>query len=171
MNTFDIAIAAFMIAGTILGFRAGLLRSLATILGYVAATPIALGLTSFVSPAIASDGQTAGHPNSLIFFIIFFMAGIGLSALLRVALEEAGGPTHGVVDRLAGAALGAIRIALVAVTIVLVFDRMVPPGREPAYLVGSHLRPLLSVAGEYGLKSLPPETTAFIDRFKARARS
>ena len=99
------------------------------------------------------------------------MAGIGLSALLRVALEESAGPNHGLADRLAGAALGAVRIALVAVTIVLVFDRMIPPGREPAYLVGSHLRPLLSVAGEYGLKSLPPETTAFIDRFKARARS
>jgi hypothetical protein len=49
---------------------------------------------------------------------------------------------------------------------VLVFDRLIPPDREPAFLRGSQLRPILSKAGQMGLKSLPPETTAFIDQLK-----
>jgi membrane protein required for colicin V production len=52
---------------------------------------------------------------------------------------------------------------------VLVFDRLIPPGREPAFLKGSTLRPILSRAGEAGINSLPPEVIETIDRVK-RAR-
>jgi membrane protein required for colicin V production len=61
-----------------------------------------------------------------------------------------------------------IRVGLIAVTLVLVFDRMIPPGRDPAFLAGSYLRPMLSMAGQMGLKSLPPETAAFIDQIRSR---
>ena len=60
-------------------------------------------------------------------------------------------------DRVAGAALGAIRIAMLAILLVLVFDRIIPTGREPAFLKGSQWRPVLSSAAQYGLQSLPPE--------------
>ena len=66
---------------------------------------------------------------------------------MRMALDESIGPEAGIGDRLAGAALGAVRVGLVAVTLVLVFDQLVPADRQPAYLAGSRLRPLLSVAG------------------------
>jgi membrane protein required for colicin V production len=59
-----------------------------------------------------------------------------------------------------------IRIALVAVLLVLVFDRLIPPGREPDFLRGSRLRPTLSLAGQLGLRTLPPDALAFIDRLK-----
>ena len=36
----------------------------------------------------------------------------------------------------------------------------------PDFLRGSRLRPTLSMAGELGLRSLPPETMAFIDQLK-----
>jgi membrane protein required for colicin V production len=57
------------------------------------------------------------------------------------------GPTVSATDRAAGAMLGAIRIALLAVLMVAIFDRISPPGREPAFLTGSKLRPILSAAG------------------------
>jgi membrane protein required for colicin V production len=66
--------------------------------------------------------------------------------------------------------LGAVRIALVAVTTVLVFDRIIPADREPAFLKGSQLRPILLMAGQRGLKSLPPDITAFIDQLKKDQR-
>ena len=44
--------------------------------------------------------------------------------------------------------------------------RIIPAGREPGFLKGSQLRPLLSVAGQQGLKSLPPDVVDFIDRLK-----
>jgi membrane protein required for colicin V production len=74
------------------------------------------------------------------------------------------------VDRLAGSALGAGRIGLVAVTMVVIFDQLIPADREPAFLSGSRLRPILSIAGRSGLKSLPPDVAAYIDRLKQNRR-
>ena len=56
--------------------------------------------------------------------------------------------------------------ALLAVVLVLVFDRIIPPGREPAFLKGSQWRPVLSQAGQQGLRALPPDIEAYIDRLK-----
>ena len=64
--------------------------------------------------------------------------------------------------------LGVVRVGLIAVTAVLVLDRIVPAGREPAFLAGSQLRPMFSLAAQWGLKSLPPETASFIDQIKIR---
>ena len=85
-----------------------------------------------------------------MFFGVFLVIGVVLGALLRTALNEHVGARIGIPDRLAGSALGAIRAALVAVVLVLVFDRLIPPGREPDFLRGSRLRPALSMAGESG---------------------
>jgi len=52
------------------------------------------------------------------------------------------------------------------VLIVVIFDRIIPPGREPEFLKGSRLRPILSAAGRQGLKSLPPDIENYIDRLK-----
>lgn len=46
------------------------------------------------------------------------------------------GPNVSILDRLAGALLGAIRVGLLAVLIVVIFDRIIPSGREPAFLKG-----------------------------------
>ena len=63
-----------------------------------------------------------------------------------------------------------VRVGLVAVTLVVVFDQLVPAGRQPAFLNGSQLRPLLSEVGQKGFKSLPPDVAAMIDRFKREQR-
>jgi len=81
-----------------------------------------------------------------------------------MVLDETIGP--GIGDRLAGAVLGAVRVGLVAVTLIMIFDQVVPADRQPSYLAGSRLRPLLSVAGQTGVRSLPPEVAATIDRLK-----
>jgi membrane protein required for colicin V production len=49
---------------------------------------------------------------------------------------------------------------------VVIFDRIIPPGREPEFLKGSRLRPILSAAGQQGLKSLPPDVEDYIDHMK-----
>ena len=80
------------------------------------------------------------------------------------------GPDVSIPDRIAGALLGAFRIVLLAVLLVLVFDRMIPSGREPAFLKESQWRPVLSSAAQYGLQSLPPEVEDYIDRLKRQRR-
>jgi len=80
-----------------------------------------------------------------------------------IAVDEAIGSEAGLGDRLGGAALGAVRVGLVATTFVLIFDQLVPVSRQPAFLNGSQLRPLFSVAGKKGFRSLPPDVTATFD--------
>ena len=171
MNTFDIAVSVIAIVAMITGFNVGLIRSVATILGYITAAPIAVAGTSVISPIIAGQTAPSATQNSVVFFCLFLAAGIALGSLLRLAIDDTVGPVRSLPDRFAGSILGAVRIGLVAVTVVLVFDRVIPPGRDPAYLVGSKFRPILSQAGQRGLKSLPPETTAYIDQIKKGQRS
>ncbi len=170
MNSFDAVIYVGLVIAVVTGFNAGLLRSAVTILAYLIAMPIAVGAMSLVSPAI--DGRL-GSPltqNSLLFFGIFLIAGMVLGKLMRISLDETIGPGAGIGDRLAGAALGAVRVGLVAIALVVIFDQLVPAERQPAFLTGSQLRPLLSVAGQKGFRSLPPDLAATIDRLKKERR-
>ena len=166
MNSFDIAVYLVLAVAIIAGFRAGLLRSGVTILGYLLAMPIAVWATSLIVPQIAGNSAVSMTQNSLIFFASFGVVGIVLGTLLRMAVNDMIGSDIGLGDRLGGAALGAVRIFLIAVTMVLIFDQLIPPTLQPAFLVGSQLRPMLSAAGQKGFKSLPPEATAMIDQFK-----
>ena len=80
----------------------------------------------------------------LVLVAIFIVAGIAISALLRLAVSEMVGPNISIPDRVAGAMLGAFRVALLAILLVIIFDRIIPPGREPGFLKGSQWRPVLS---------------------------
>lgn len=166
INLFDAAVYLCLVVAVVAGFRSGLLRSLATIFGYAVAAPVAVALMPYLAPLIADNFRLPPERVSLAFFGIFLIIGIVLAAMSRAAVGEVSGARIGAVDRAAGALLGAIRVVLLAVLLVLVFDRIIPAGREPAFLNGSHLRPVLSQAGQQGLRSLPPDVTEFIDRLK-----
>ncbi len=170
MNSFDIAVYLALAIAIGFGFRTGLLRSAATILAYLLAAPIAVWLMSVVGPRGASEAASPLLQTWALFFGLFLAIGIALGHLARMALDDAIGAEPGLGDRLGGAALGALRVGLVATTLVLVFDQLVPAGRQPAFLAGSKLRPLFSAAGQMGFKSLPPEVAAAIDRIKRERR-
>jgi membrane protein required for colicin V production len=170
MNSFDAVVYLALIVAVVTGFNAGLLRSAVTILAYLIAMPIAVWAMSFVSPQIESKFGSQLTQNSLLFFAAFLIAGMVLGKLMRMALDETIGSEAGFGDRLAGAGLGAVRVGLVAITLVLIFDSLVPADRQPAFLTGSQLRPLLSAAGQRGFRSLPPDVAATIDRLKKDRR-
>ena len=170
MNGFDAAVLAGLVIALVTGFNAGLLRSAVTILAYLIAMPIAVWGMSLVASLTDSLPGSPMAQNSLLFFAIFLVCGIVLGKSMRMMLDETIGPGAGIGDRLAGAALGAVRVALVAITLVLVFDQLVPADRQPVWLTGSQLRPLLSAAGQKGFQSLPPDVAAYIDRLKKDRR-
>ena len=170
MNGFDAAVSVLVIAGLAVGFKSGLLRSLATILAYVSALPVALALTPHLSAVPLDKATPPWVQNSLVFFAVFLVTAALLGALLRLAVSETIGPSISLPDRVAGAVFGAVRIGLVAVTVVVIFDQVIPADRQPAFLNGSKLRPMLSMAGQKGLKSLPPDAAAFVDQLKADRR-
>lgn len=174
MNIFDAVVVGATLVTVILGYRAGLLRSLAVIFGYVLAAPVAIMLTPKLAPLIIKQSAmspamapaTAGGSNALVFAAVFLGVGIITGALLRSAVGLAVGEDVSLPDRAAGATLGAIRTILLAVLLVLVFDRIIPPKQRPAWLAQSKLRPVLTAAGEQGVRTLPPEVIAQIDRMK-----
>lgn len=167
MNTFDAVVIGLLIVAMGLGFRSGLLRALATIVGYIAAAPTTMALTPLVTTLLA--GQTtapAAQTTWVVIAVIFILTGLVLGALCRAAIGAMFGPHANLPDRFAGALLGAARIGLIAVMMVVIFDRIIPPHVQPDFLAGSRLRPYLSTAGAAGLKSLPPEVDDFIDKIK-----
>ena len=170
MNSFDAVVYVGLVIAVVTGFNAGLLRSAVTILAYLIAMPIAVWVMSLVSSGVDGKLGSPWAQHSLLFFGIFLVAGIVLGKLMRMALDETVGTQAGLGDRLGGAVLGAVRVGLVAITLVLIFDSLVPSDRQPAYLAGSQLRPLLSAAGQKGFRSLPPEVAATIDRLKKERR-
>ena len=170
MNSFDAVVYLGLVIAVVTGFNAGLLRSAVTILAYLLAMPIAVWAMSLIGSQIDGALGSTWAQNWLLFFGIFLIAGMVLGKLMRMALDETIGSEAGIGDRLAGALLGAVRVGLVATTLVLIFD-LVPSDRQPSFLVGSQLRPLLSAAGQKGFKSLPPDVTAYIDRLKRDQRT
>jgi membrane protein required for colicin V production len=169
-NPFDLAIYVCLFVAVVMGFMTGLLRSLATIIGYIGGMGVAVAAGPRVTPLLTTYLKMPTPQTWIVFVAIFVAAGAGLSALLRLAVSEMIGPNVSVPDRIAGAALGALRIALLSVLLVLVFDRIIPPGREPNFLKGSLWRPVLSDAAQHGLQSLPPEVEDYIDRLKRQRR-
>jgi membrane protein required for colicin V production len=171
MNGFDIAVYLGLIFAVVTGFNTGLLRSAITILAYLIAMPIAMTATSLLAPQI-KFGPALGPAlaqNSMLLFGIFLITGMLLGQVGRLALDDATG-SPSLVDRIGGATLGVVRIGLVATTLVLVFDQLVPASAQPAFLTGSQLRPLFSTAGQMGISSLPPEVVAAIARLKQAQR-
>ncbi len=162
VNPFDAAIYLCLAIAVIAGFSSGLLRSMATIFGYLAAMALAVAVT----PLAIAQFHVPPMQTWVVYVAVFFVAGGLLGALLRLAVSELVGPEVSALDRMAGALLGAVRVGLLAVLIVVIFDRIIPAGREPAFLKGSQLRPILSQAGAAGLKSLPPDVADYIDRLK-----
>jgi membrane protein required for colicin V production len=166
VNLFDGAVYLCLAVAIIAGYRAGLLRSLATIFGYVIAAPVAVVIMPYLTPLLAERLKLPPAQMSLAFFVVFLVIGFILALMLRGAVGEISGARISAPDRAAGAFLGAIRVVLLAVVMVLVFERIIPAGREPAFLAGSKLRPVLSQAGQEGLRKLPPDVTDYIDRMK-----
>lgn len=127
---------------------------------------MAVAAAPHVTPLVSSHFKVPAVQNWLVLVAIFIVAGIVLSAILRMGVSEMVGPDVSIPDRAAGAMLGALRVALLAVLLVVIFDRIIPPGREPNFLKGSQWRPILSSAGQHGLRSLPPEVEDYIDKLK-----
>ena len=152
-NWFDLAIYVCLFVAVVMGFMTGLLRSLATIFGYIAGMGVAVVAAPRVTPLLTTYLKMPTLQTWIVIVAIFVAAGAVLSALLRLAINEMVGPNISVPDRVAGAALGALRITLLAIMLVVIFDRTIPPGQEPAFLKNSQWRPVLSSAAQRGLRA------------------
>src|ERR1700730_5459322 len=100
MNSFDAVVYGLGVVAIVTGFSAGLLRSMATISGYVAAMPVAVATTSVLAPVLNGTSNASWAENSLLFSCVFLVMGITLGGLLRTAVSVTVGPSVSMVDRL-----------------------------------------------------------------------
>jgi membrane protein required for colicin V production len=166
MNLFDAFVTAAALVAIVMGFTSGLLRSVATILAYLLAAPLAVAITPSIVPFVLGSGTLPPDESWLPVVVVFVAFGIAFGVLFHNLLNEFVDDDISLSDRVAGATLGAVRIFLVAVAVVVVFDRIIPADHEPPFLAGSKLRPYLSAAGQKGLETLPPDVDDYIDRLK-----
>jgi membrane protein required for colicin V production len=110
INPFDAAVYICLLVAVVAGYRSGLLRSLATIFGYVMAAPLAVAAAPYLSSILVNQFHLPQAQAWLGFAGIFLVFGFGLSAMLRHAVGEVVGPNVSLPDRLSGAILGAVRI-------------------------------------------------------------
>ena len=170
MTIFDWAVLTLASATAVMGFRSGFLRGLILIVGYAAALPIAAALATRFGVEFDRASAAPGEQNVGLFFAIFLGMGLCFTALVKYSLGDVLGSRVGLADRLAGALLGLARTGLVAVSAALVLDATIPRDREPAFLHSSRLRPLLSAAGQEGLKLVPPSLAAYLSSAAAQRR-
>lgn len=166
MNIFDAAVVGATLLAVTMGYRSGLLRSLATIFGYVLAAPAAIVATPKLAPLFMTQTPSSAGASGLLFAVVFLGIGILTGAMLRSAVGLAVGEDISLPDRAAGATLGAVRTLLLAVLMVLIFERIIPRKQEPGWFAQSQLRPILAAAGAQGVRKLPPSVLAQIDRMK-----
>src|SRR5262245_1979018 len=140
---FDTVVYAFGAIAIIMGFNSGLLRSLATILAYVIAAPVAIAVAPALSRFLAENADLPPSFDGLVLAFVLLVAGMIFGAVLRRTVGDLTGDHIGMMDRLLGAVLGAGRVAFVAVLVVLIFDRVIPADHDPAFLADSRLRPYL----------------------------
>src|SRR5436190_22169251 len=127
MNKFDLAVTIGLCVAIVAGFRSGLLRSIAAILGYITAMPVEMMIAAYLTAGQAGPFNLPPAHTWAILFLIFLAIGFVLSNLFRFSINELVGPDIGVADRAAGATLGAGRVILLAILMVLIFDRIIPP--------------------------------------------
>jgi hypothetical protein len=97
MNPFDAVVYAVAVIAVLVGFNAGLLRSLATILGYLIAAPLAVA----IAPRAMALMPNLVPPSQawLVPLGVFLLAGELVSALLRSAVSGFAGNEISLVDR------------------------------------------------------------------------
>jgi membrane protein required for colicin V production len=127
-NTFDLAVYACLFVAVVMGFMAGLLRSLATIIGYICGAGIAVAATPKALSLLANYPKIPTPQTWIVVVAIFIVTGALISVVLRLIVSGVAGRNVSVPDRIGSAALGAFRVAMLAIMLVLVFDRIVPQG-------------------------------------------
>ncbi len=104
MNIFDAVIIAAALVAIVMGYRSGLLRSLATIFGSCRRRACRQSCWRQNSrPDVPALIPSGGESNGILFFVIFLVVGIVMAALLRSSVSAAVGETVSTPDRIAGA--------------------------------------------------------------------
>ncbi len=130
MNILDLLIIVFLILGTVIGYRKGLILQAMNLLGYVVALVVAFRFATDAAPFIGRivpfsgpdmadgsllsglfDGQSVLY-TIIAFLLLFILTKVFMSILARILHGIAKLPGLNLINRLLGGGLGLVQVAL-----------------------------------------------------------
>ncbi len=160
----DLLIAAVVLAGAVSGWRSGALRQVAGVAAFLVALLVGLWGMDEVGAMLASSLNLSSRAAPLAGFVVLFIGvQIAIAAVVRALEGALDAARIGAVNRAAGAALGALRTALVisAVLVPLKFVGVPSPEARASSVLYEPVSRVMpgawSVAGEH----VPPLAARF----------
>lgn len=156
LETVDLALLALALVVVFNGLRRGLVREGLTLLGLVAAFVAAF---SSYRPLAASLAEVSGPhalAEPLAFGLVVLAVLAAVNVVTRVVVAIASLPVLNLVDRLGGAALGAVEAAVLVEIVVVLTALLGPPGLR-ALVDSSQVARVALAPLELVVPWLPPE--------------
>lgn len=119
MNIIDLIIVVCVIAGCIWGFRDGVIRQLGSLAGVIVAIFLAKEFGDVATKILNIGGENANFWGFVIVLIASLLLAAFITNLLRKIVSVVG---LGILDRLAGAALGGLKFILILSLTLLIVD-------------------------------------------------
>jgi len=101
-NSFDLAVYLCLFVAVVMGFMTGLLRSLATIIGYICGAGIAVAATPKALFLLANYPKIPTPQTWIVVVAIFIVAEALISVVLRLIVSGVAGRNVSVPDRIGG---------------------------------------------------------------------
>ncbi len=124
MNFFDILLGGLIAFGLVRGFMKGLFVELASLVALIAGLYGAIHFSYFVGDYLTSQlGWSEKYINLIAFIITFIIIILLVSLAGKLLTKIADLAMLGIVNKLAGAAFGALKIAVILGALLVFFDR------------------------------------------------
>lgn len=168
LTGFDVVIIAVIVISALMSLGRGLIREATSLISFVIGCIIAYYSQVLFTPSLEAIIPKGWPSPSFVAFCILvvvgFVAAYSVAAFIgaRVSRLLHSAPEFGMLDRIAGAAFGAIRGALAIVLFVLLMEQVLPEEATPRFIADSRFFPYADASAGWLRENVP----GFVDRAK-----
>ena len=156
MNLFDVAVVAAVAGGAIFGMRRGLLQMVTSVVALGAAMYVASVYYTWAGTIATQQlGVAPALASVLGWAVVFLLIFVAVQTVGETMLRLLTMVNLGWADRLAGSALGAAAVAVLAGISVMMIAAVLPP--NATLLRDSKLAPMLISYNQMLVRYIPPE--------------
>lgn len=147
MTAFDLAALLILVVSTLIGFSRGAVRELIAVIGFTVAAILAIFLLPVTAPVMRHVFHPAWAGAAAAVVSVFVIGYVALRVLGAAITSRLRASALGGIDRLVGAAFGAVRAVLLLGVFALVFNAVTPKSLQPNWIVGGPAWPAAHAAG------------------------
>ncbi len=162
----DLGLIVVILISALLAMLRGFTREVLAIASWGAAAVAAIYfyplVLPYVKPYIQKDVLAMAMAAAAVFFVTLILVSIITIRLSDAILDS----KVGALDRSLGFVFGAARGLLLCVIAFVFFSWLVPPEKQPEWVKGAKMKPLLQSTGDQLTSLLPDDPEGIIGRFK-----